>query len=187
MLSMGVPMIVGGDEFMRSQNGNNNTYCQDNELNWYDWEFIASSESQQMIRFWKKLIEKRKRYINHFKGKYFNGETNKFGISDLTWHGPKLNMPEWDNNESKCLAMTIGDVSPKSSQTENIHCMFNMHWDAVSFQIPQIDGLKWVRSIDTSLPSPQDIVDPENYVDISSSDYLLTGRSVVVLVTKESG
>ena len=187
MLSMGIPMIVGGDEFMRSQNGNNNTYCQDNELNWYDWEFIERSESQQMIRFWKKLIEKRKRYINHFKGKYFNGETNKFGISDLTWHGPKLNMPEWDNNESKCLAMTIGDVSPRSSQTENIHCMFNMHWDAVSFQIPQIDGLKWVRSIDTSLPSPQDIVDPENYVDISSSDYLLTGRSVVVLVTKESG
>ena len=60
MLSMGVPMIVGGDEFMRSQNGNNNTYCQDNDLNWYNWDEIESSESREMIRFWKNLLKKEK-------------------------------------------------------------------------------------------------------------------------------
>ena len=187
MLSMGVPMIVGGDEFMRTQNGNNNTYCQDNELNWYNWESIESTESQEMIRFWKKLIEKRKKYIDHFKGKYFTGKTNKFGLPDLSWHGTNLNNPDWGNNQSKCLAMTIGDVTPGSNQSENIHCMFNMHWDAVSFQIPQIEGLKWMRSIDTSLPSPEDIVDPDKYVEITNTNYLLTGRSVVVLVSRESG
>ena len=83
--------------------------------------------------------------------------------------------------------MTIGDVTPGSNQSENIHCMFNMHWDAVSFQIPQIEGLKWMRSIDTSLPSPEDIVDPDKYVEITNTNYLLTGRSVVVLVSRESG
>ena len=65
--------------------------------------------------------------------------------------------------------------------------MFNMHWEAVSFEIPQFDGLEWFRSIDTSLPSPEDIVDPDKYVEINDSNYLVTGRSVVVLVTKESG
>jgi glycogen operon protein len=184
---MGVPMIVGGDEFMRTQNGNNNTYCQDNELNWYNWESIESTESQEMIRFWKKLIEKRKKYIDHFKGKYFTGKTNKFGLPDLSWHGTNLNNPDWSNNQSKCLAMTIGDVAPGSNQSENIHCMFNMHWDAVSFEIPQIEGLKWMRSIDTSLSSPEDIVDPDKYVEITNTNYLLTGRSVVVLVSQESG
>jgi glycogen operon protein len=156
-------------------------------LNWYDWESIESPESQEMIRFWKKLIEKRKKYIDHFKGKYFTGKTNKFGITDLSWHGTNLNNPDWGNNQSKCLAMTIGDVTPGSNQSENIHCMFNMHWDAVSFQIPQIEGLKWMRSIDTSLPSPEDIVDPDKYVEITNTNYLLTGRSVVVLVSRESG
>jgi glycogen operon protein len=65
--------------------------------------------------------------------------------------------------------------------------MFNMHWDAVSFELPQIQGLKWMRSIDTSLPSPEDIVEPEDYVEISESHYMLTGRSVVVLVSRETG
>ena len=180
-------MIVGGDEFMRSQNGNNNTYCQDNELNWYNWDLIGSKESQEMIRFWKKLIEKRKRYLDHFKGKFFTGKTNKFGLSDITWHGTQLNNPDWSNSESKCLSMTIGDVTSGSKQTENIHCMINMHWDSVSFDIPQNKGLCWERSIDTSLPSPQDIVDPEDYVEISETNYILTGRSVVILVSKETG
>ena len=55
-------MIVGGDEYMRSQRGNNNTYCHDNEINWYDWDQIATTESQEMIRFWTLLIEKENVY-----------------------------------------------------------------------------------------------------------------------------
>ena len=97
MLSMGVPMIVAGDEFMRSQGGNNNTYCHDNEINWFDWNHISSSDSQKMIRFWSLLINKRKIYIDHFKGKYFSGESNKFGLSDVSWHGTKLFSPGWND------------------------------------------------------------------------------------------
>ena len=186
MLSMGVPMIVGGDEYMRSQGGNNNTYCHDNEINWYNWDQIASKESQEMIRFWSLLIGKRKMYIDHFRGRYFTGESNKFGLSDISWHGTQLNNPGWDNSEARCLAMTLGDTAADTDQTHNVHVMFNMFWDAVEFEIPQIPGLLWYRSIDTALPSPQDIASPDQQVAVQGNSYLVTGRSIVTLVSRAS-
>ena len=184
MLSMGVPMIVAGDEFMRSQGGNNNTYCHYNEINWFDWNNIASSDSQEMIRFWSLLISKRKIYIDHFKGKYFSGDSNKYGLSDVAWHGTKLFSPGWDDPQARCLAMTLGDTADDSDQTLNIHIMFNMYWEALEFEVPQIDGLRWYRSIDTSLPSPSDISLFEDQIPINDHTYTLTARSVVVLISR---
>ena len=103
MLSMGVPMMVAGDEFMRSQGGNNNTYCHDNELNWFNWDQIESEQSKEMIRFWSMVMEKRKRFINHFKGRYFTGAVNKYGLYDVAWHGTRLNQPGWNDPEARCL------------------------------------------------------------------------------------
>jgi glycogen operon protein len=186
MLSMGVPMIVGGDEFMRSQGGNNNTYCHDNEINWYDWEQIASNQSQEMIRFWSLLIEKRKKYIDSFRGRYFTGQLNKFGLPDISWHGTQLYNPGWDNSDARCLSMTLGDVAEDTDQTGNVHIMFNMFWEAVEFEIPQIAGLVWYRSIDTALPAPQDIASHDQQVVIQGSKYLVSGRSIVTLVSRAS-
>lgn len=183
MLSMGVPMILGGDEFMRSQGGNNNTYCHDNEINWFNWDTIASNESQEMIRFWSMAIKSRVRYINLFRGRYFTGKQNKFGLSEVNWHGTQLNRPNWDDPQSRCLALTYGDTAEDSDQTVNIHCMFNMFWDAVEFEIPKIDGLSWYRSVDTGQPTPFDISEPEDMIEIKDSKYLVGGRSVVVLVS----
>jgi glycogen operon protein len=184
MLSMGVPMIVAGDEFMRSQGGNNNTYCHDNEINWFDWENIASNDSQEMIRFWSELIQKRKRYIDHFKGKYFTGATNKYGLADVSWHGTKLNSPGWNDSQARCLAMTLGDTDANGDQTLNIHVMFNMYWEALEFEIPHVNGLKWCRAIDTALPSPNDISPIDKQIPIEDNTYILTPRSVVVLASK---
>jgi glycogen operon protein len=184
MLSMGVPMIVAGDEFMRSQGGNNNTYCHDNEINWFDWNKIGSRDSQDMIRFWSLLIQKRKKYIDHFKGKYFSGESNKYGLSDISWHGTKLYSPGWDDSQARCLAMTLGDTAQDSNQDLNIHVMFNMYWEALDFEIPKVNGLRWYRAIDTSLPSPNDISLVEDQVPIDESTYTLTARSVVVLASR---
>jgi isoamylase len=183
LLSMGVPMIVGGDEFMRTQGGNNNTYCHDNELNWYNWNQIDSRESQEMIRFWSMFIQKRKLFINHFRGKFFKGAKNRFGLSEVNWHGTQINQPNWDDSQSRCLAVTYGDTAEDTDQTANVHCMFNMYWDAVEFQIPKIDGLNWYRSVDTGEASPNDISEPEDMVLIKESTYLVGGRSVVVLVS----
>jgi isoamylase len=181
---MGVPMMVAGDEFMRSQGGNNNTYCHDNEINWFDWNHIGSDESQEMIRFWSMIIEKRKRYIDHFKGRYFTGSSNKYGLYDISWHGTQLNTPGWNDPGARCLAMTLGDTAEDTDQTENIHVMFNMYWEGVEFQIPQATGLKWYRAIDTSLPSPNDISPRDQQVAINDNSYVVTGRSIVVLASR---
>jgi glycogen operon protein len=186
MLSIGVPMIVAGDEFMRSQGGNNNTYCHDNEINWFDWNKIQQPERQEMIRFWSMIMDKRKNYIDHFKGKYFEGRRNRFGLYDVSWHGTKLNSPGWDDPNALCLGMTLGDTAEDTDQTGNIHVMFNMYWDGVEFEIPQASGLRWYRAIDTALPTPNDIQPPEQQVAIDGSTYLVTGRSIVVLASRET-
>jgi glycogen operon protein len=186
MISMGVPMIVAGDEFKRSQGGNNNTYCHDNEINWFNWDKINSSDSQEMIRFWSKLINKRLKFKNHFSGRYFAGRTNRFNISDIHWHGPIVNQPGWDDPQARCLAFTLGDTADDTDGVNNIHVMMNMYWDAIDFEIPQFDGLDWYRSIDTSLRSPEDIVDYDQQVKINDQRYVVTGRSIVVLLSRET-
>jgi glycogen operon protein len=137
-----------------------------------------------MIRFWSLLINKRKIYIDHFKGKYFSGESNKYGLSDIAWHGTQLNSPGWNDVQARCLAMTLGDTAQDSDQTLNIHVMFNMYWEALEFEIPQIDGLRWYRLIDTALPSPDDISLLEDQIPIDGNSYTLTSRSVVVLASR---
>jgi glycogen operon protein len=130
------------------------------------------------------IMEKRKRYIDHFKGRYFTGSSNKFGLYDISWHGTQLNIPGWNDPNARCLAMTLGDTAEDTDQTENIHVMFNMYWEGVEFQIPQATGLKWYRAIDTSLPSPNDISPRDQQVAINDNSYVVTGRSIVVLASK---
>ncbi|MCX5943788.1 MAG: glycogen debranching protein GlgX [Cyanobacteria bacterium] len=186
MCSLGVPMIVGGDEHARSQKGNNNTYCQDNALNWYDWDAIATAESQEMVRFWSMLNKKRFNFINHFKGKYFSGKISRFGVPEISWHGTQLNQPNWDDPGARCLAMTFGDTAEDTDGLDNIHIMMNMYWEPLQFEIPHYDGLAWHRTIDTSLPSPHDISTIETSPIINDPGYILNGRSIVVLTTRES-
>jgi len=181
MLSMGVPMFVAGDEYGRTQSGNNNTYCQDNELNWIDWDKIK--ENSDLVRFWSELIKKRQVYLHHFKGQYLQNITNKFGLIEIDWHGTQLNNPDWNNPDARCLALTLGDVEATGDNTLNIHIMMNMYWEAVEFQIPTFEGLEWYRSLDTALPSPKDIDSSKKKVKVKES-YLVTGRSIVVLVSK---
>ena len=184
MLSMGVPMLVGGDEFARSQGGNNNTYCQDNPINWYDWNKVDSPDSQEMIRFWKLLIQKRRDYIYHFRGKYFTGKVSRFGVPEISWHGPVLNEPNWGDSGARCLAVTLGDTAQDTDNLSNVHVMMNMHWEAVDFQIPRYEGLTWRRTIDTAQSSPFDILPLSEAPVFDGGSYLVTGRSIVVLTTR---
>ncbi|MBC7388244.1 MAG: glycogen debranching protein GlgX [Opitutaceae bacterium] len=183
MLSMGVPMFVAGDEYGRTQMGNNNTYCQDNALNWIDWDKIK--ENAGLIRFWSSLIKKRQLYLHHFKGNYLSNKTNKYGLNEIEWHGTQLNQPEWGNPEARCLALTLGDVEEGEDNSRNIFIMMNMHWDATEFQVPAYAGLQWQRSIDTALPSPKDI-DISRKKEKIEDTYVVTARSIVVLVSELS-
>ncbi len=178
MLSQGVPMFVMGDEIRRTQQGNNNAYCQDSDISWFDWSLVE--KNADMFRFWKWIIDFRLRNPTVHRPRYFTGVVNFCGLPDISWHGTKLNSPGWNDPESRCLGFTLGGLD----EQVDIHVMMNGYWESLEFDIPPIIGRDWYRSVDTALPSPQDIVEPGKEPQISGSTYLVTGRSVVVLISK---
>lgn len=178
MLSQGVPMFVAGDEVRRTQQGNNNTYCQDNELNWFDWSLPQKNAG--LLRFWQQMIAFRKSHPNIHRSRFFTGEVNDRGLTDLSWHSCKLDAPGWGDPNARTLAFTLGGFCGEP----DIHVMLNMYWDTLAFDLPTVDGRRWHRAADTSLASPNDVTDAGREVAIDGSNYLVNGRSVVVLISK---
>jgi glycogen operon protein len=178
MLSQGVPMFVAGDEVRRTQNGNNNAYCQDNELNWFDW--TLPEKHAPLLRFWQKIIAFRKRHPAIHRTRFFTGEVNERGLPDVGWHGCKLNSPGWDDPQTRTLAFTLGGFEGEA----DVHVMLNMHWGPLPFELPPVGDRQWFRSADTSLASPLDIADEGSEVLIAGNEYLVNGRSAVVLISR---
>jgi isoamylase len=105
MLSQGAPMFLMGDEIRRTQQGNNNTYYQDNDMNWMDW---SQSEPQKgILRFCQQIIAFRVKHAALRRSCYFEGETKDRGLPDISWHGTKLLRPGWDDPEARVLAFTL--------------------------------------------------------------------------------
>ena len=178
LLSQGIPMILAGDEVRRTQKGNNNTYCQDNELNWFDWNLVE--KNAEIFRFFKSMISFRKRYGSLCRRGFFNGEANERGLVDIAWHGTKLFNPGWDDPHAQALACTLAGFDG----AVDLHIMLNMHWESLDFEIPAIENRNWYKVIDTAAPSPLDILDPCQEVMISSNNYLVQDRSVVVFISE---
>jgi isoamylase len=178
MLSQGIPMFVAGDEVRRTQHGNNNAYCQDNELNWFDWSL--TEKNAKMLRFWQQMIQFRKDHPVVHRSRFFTGEINDRNLPDISWHGCQLNSPPWSDPNARVLAYTLGGFG----DSPDLHVMLNMYWDALPFELPTVNGRTWYRAVDTSLASPDDISAAGKEVQISGKEYIVTGRSVVVLVSK---
>ena len=178
MLSRGVPMFVAGDEVRRTQKGNNNAYCQDNEISWFDWNLAR--ENRDMFRFWKGMIEFRKKYSTLRSRRFFNGSVNGRGLADVSWHGCKLNRPGWSDPEARALAMTLGGFEGEP----DIHAILNMYWDDLDFELPPLIGRSWWQVVDTSESSPRDIVDPGDEVKVEGNFARLRGRSIVVMISR---
>src|SRR5205823_1669049 len=104
MLSRGVPMILSGDDIRRTQMGNNNAYCQDNEISWFDWKL--TEQHQGLFRFFKYMIAFRRNHANLCGGSFFTGEPNAQGQKDIDWHGCKLYSPGGNEPNSRVLAFT---------------------------------------------------------------------------------
>ncbi|MCF8167971.1 MAG: glycogen debranching protein GlgX [Rhodoferax sp.] len=179
MLSQGVPMLLMGDEVRRSQNGNNNAYCQDNELNWFDWNL--TQKNAHIFRFWKWMINFRKMHPAVHRSRYFTGETNARGLADITWHGTRPHHPDW-SPQSRVLAFTLGGDGAES----DILVIMNMYWEPIGFELPQVEGFPWYRAVDTSKESPYDILEPGNEELTSQISYVAQGRSIAVFITKVS-
>ncbi|HEV2716140.1 MAG TPA: glycogen debranching enzyme GlgX, partial [Terriglobales bacterium] len=178
LLSQGVPMFVSGDEIRRTQKGNNNAYCQDNEISWFDWNL--AKKNQEMFRFFKQMIALRKNHPLLQRSRFFTGQLNQRGLADISWHGCRLNSPGWYDPNSSVLGFTMGGFDGDV----DLHVMLNMDWQNLDFDIPSIEGRKWFRAVDTALPSPEDIAEAGQEVEISGNTYHVNGRSAVVLLSK---
>jgi len=178
MLSRGVPMFVAGDEVRNTQHGNNNAYCQDNEIGWFDWSCVQ--KHPDLLRFWQRIIQFRRKYRAVRKNAFFTGEANDRGVKDITWHGTKLNTPGWDDSQGRALGFTLAGFG----SDPDIHVMMNMYWDALEMDVPTVAIHQWMRVVDTSLPSPTDIADPGTEVAFTGQSYRVNPRSIVVLVNR---
>lgn len=178
MLSQGVPMFVMGDEVRRTQGGNNNAWCQDNPIGWFDW--TQTQTESGMLRFWSELIAFRKSHPAVHRARFFSGAMNERGMPDISWHGTKLNEPGWNDPHARALAWTVAGSLAHS----DIHVMVNMYWEPLTFEIPQIYERAWYTAVNTALPSPQDINAPGNEVLVNSHHVEVSGRSIVVLISR---
>ena len=178
MLSRGVPMLVAGDEVRRTQRGNNNAYCQDNEISWFDWGLM--DKNRDLHRFWKRMIAFRKDHPSLRRRHFWSGAVNDRGLPDVCWHGCALNQPDWSDPNARALAMTLAGFEGGA----DIHVMMNMYWEPLDFQVPALNGRGWFKALDTSAAAPDDIADPGTEVELPGNDYTVQGRSIVVLISK---
>jgi len=177
LISQGVPMFVMGDEVRRTQGGNNNAYCHDNEISWFDWTLVE--KNQHLFRFWKHMIRFRLDHPTLHRSRFFTGAVNERGLQDLTWHGVDLNSPGWDDPDARALAFTLAGFDGEA----DIHVMANMYWEPLEMAVPTADGRNWLRVVDTSQPSPDDVREAGSEVPFSGERYAVGGRSVVVLIS----
>jgi isoamylase len=181
LLSQGVPMILAGDEVLHSQRGNNNAWCQDNELSWFDWRLIE--KNSDMLRFVKELIALRRRHPNLNRSEFLTGEAVAGrGLPDVAWHGYRLQEPLWFDPNAQCLAYTLAGLS---DQEEDLHVILNMSEQTVEALLPEVDGRKWHRVLDTSLAAPDDIVPRARQIAYENFSYPISRRTVAVFEARE--
>ncbi|MFO7538538.1 MAG: glycogen debranching protein GlgX [Chloroflexota bacterium] len=181
MISQGVPLILMGDEVGRTKQGNNNTYCHDNELNWLNWDLLQ--ENGDLFRFFRACIAFRKahpvlRRQHHFEQRDVVGS----GYPDISWHGLEAWNPDWSAASRTLAVMFCGQHAP-GEEDEYIYVAMNMHWESYKFELPQLPPRhQWHQFADTALPSPEDIVLPGEERPLSNQRYLqIAPRSVIIL------
>ncbi len=178
LLSRGVPMFVAGDEFRRTQQGNNNAYCQDNEISWIDWK--RRDRHADIVRFVSKMIALRKRLATVQAPRFFTGAMTDRGMRDIEWHGTRLGAPGWDNPEARVLAFTLAGVDADP----DLHVMVNMFWEPLEFEVPEAPGRDWYVAIDTAAPSPSDLPTPGENPLVASRTVSVPGRSIIALMSQ---
>ncbi|GJE54346.1 MULTISPECIES: glycogen debranching protein GlgX [Methylobacterium] len=187
-LSKGTPMLLAGDEFARSQKGNNNAYCQDNEVSWMDWEAIGADE-RDLAEFTQRLILLRNALPMLSRGRFVTGAFDEeFGVKDVTWltpAGTEMAPENWNDGNSRSLAVLLDG----RAQASGIHrrggdatllLFYNSYHDVVDFTLPELKGgVAWTRILDTNLPDSQELAS----FGIGDS-YTVTGRSMLMFVLK---
>jgi glycogen operon protein len=174
LVSLGMPMLLMGDEVRRTQRGNNNAYCQDNELSWFDWTLVE--KHADLLRFVRLLIERRLlRDVEHERRR--TSLTTLLSDAKKAWHGVKLNQPDWrDDSHSVALCAEL------QNEKLLIHFILNAYWEPLDFELPRLENVAWRRWIDTALDSPDDIVPWQAAPPVPGDTYRADARSVVLLI-----
>jgi glycogen operon protein len=182
LISLGIPMITMGDEVRRSQRGNNNAYCQDNDTSWLDWTLLE--KHAEVHRFASMLNQRRAM-------RTITPEKNRISLSALiagarkTWHGVKRGAPDW-SNDSHAFAFE----AELRDEGLGVFLILNAYWEPLEFELPALpeDAVgPWCRWIDTALASPQDIVPWQSAPSVDARTYRTGARSVVMLVHEKEG
>jgi glycogen operon protein len=176
LMSLGMPMILMGDEARHTQGGNNNAYCHDNEISWFDWTRLE--KHADVHRFLKLLIEQRVMRTVDFERQRIS-LTTLLAQANKAWHGVRLFQPDWsDSSHSVALG---GELRKEKLR---FHFILNAYWEPLTFELPKLDsGDSWRRWIDTALDSPEDIVPWQSAPAVAGESYRADGRSVVMLFT----
>lgn len=176
VLSVGVPMFLMGDEVRRTQDGNNNAYCHDNETSWLDWTLL--SKHADLHRFVKLLIERR--VLRETEHEHQRVTLSEF-LRDAkhAWHGVKLNQPDWSS-----VSHSIALSAELKNEGLLLYVILNAYWDDLNFELPPVNngGERWRRWIDTALDPPNDICEWSAALPVPGGTYHAGARSVVVLI-----
>jgi isoamylase len=183
LFSAGTPMLLGGDEFYRTQRGNNNAYCQDNDLAWFDWREVEANAD--IVSFFRKAVTLTRRCTILQRRQFLLGEdSDGDGVPDITWYGSDLGSPRWEDPELRTLCYQLdGDEERSELGHYRLFFILNAAPGLAHVSLPPLGpGGSWSRLIDTSLPSGEDIALPGNEVPLDPPGfYLVNPRSTVVL------
>jgi isoamylase len=190
LLSLGTPMMLAGDEIGRTQNGNNNAYCQDNELNWIDWSAMSDG-GKDLLEFTQRLIRLRMQHPILTRARFLAGWHNPaVGVKDVMWLTPsatEMTAENWKDPIAKCLGMLLDGRAQESGikkpgSDETLLIIMNSHHDVVNFTLPEVpEGRDWGRLLDTNDPRrPR-----ERHA--FGSVYQVTGRSLLLFLLERNG
>ena len=189
LLSQGTPMFVSGDEYRRTQNGNNNAYCQDNEISWNDWTLEEKNES--LVRFTQELIKFRKRHpVLHREDFFGETEEEKLNGTDLIWYDFDGRVPDWNKLNRFLACQIFGNRFKKPDGTfdDSIYIAVNTDRHDLTVILPSLEsGMVWARVLDTSYPEGEDIMEYGNEEILQSQRrYVVTTNSIAVLISKKA-
>jgi glycogen operon protein len=175
LVSQGVPMILYGDEMGRTQNGNNNAFCQDNETSWVDWTLLETN--RDLFRFFRLLIAFRKAHPILRRRTFFAPHA----VPTITWHGMRQNQPDWS-----WASRSIGMHLVAGAEDADLYVIAHAGAEEQAFELPPLPATAgWFRVVDTGLASPHDVADAGEEVCLADQDrYAVQARSVVVLIRK---
>ena len=160
-------MFCAGDEFMNTQHGNNNPWNQDNETTWLDWDLLKNNGD--IFRFFKGMIAFRKAHPSLARSRFWREDVSWYGVNG------QIDLSYWSHSLAFCLhGASQGD--------RDIYVMINAHWQDLNFQMQEGKPADWLRVVDTSKPTPLDLLEEGQEKALASLSYEVKARSVVILL-----